>query len=254
MNMFLAFVSRDFSIERTYRFHLAIKLASVAMQLAIFFFISRFLEKPEYFVFVFIGIMFSSFFQFWLNVFAENIRQEQYWGTMEPVFLCPKPPLRVILVSATGKFILLFAEIAFLILAGKIIFGAGLKFSAAGFLPLFVINAVAFGGIGLLSGSFIMYFKRGDPVNWVMGAVFDLLSGVYFPISVLPDIAKNFSEKLPTTSALNLWRAVIINGELPNISQIIAQGAWAVILFGAGAWAFTIAFNRTRRKSELGNY
>jgi len=254
MNIILAFLLRDVSIEKTYRFHLALKLSGVAAQIAVFYFISRFLEKPQYFLYVFVGIMFSGFFQFWLNVFPENVRQEQYWGTFEPVFLSKNRPLAVILSSASGKFVLFVMEMTLLIAVGKFLFGSGFNLSLAGFIPLFVLNSLAVGGIGLISGSFIMYFKRGDPVNWVLGASFDLLSGVYFPVAVLPSILKGFSQKLPTTSALDLWRGLLIEGKIPSPHQFAVQAAWALVLLAAGAWAFSAAFDKTRVKGDLGNY
>jgi len=76
--------------------------------------------------FVFVGLMFSAFFQFWLNVFAENIRQEQYWGTMERIFLCPRGPLSIITSSVSAKAVILLFEIAAMLLIGKIMFGPGL--------------------------------------------------------------------------------------------------------------------------------
>ena len=254
MNIIRAFLSRDITIERTYRFHLALKFSGIVMQLVIFFFISRFLRNPGYFMFVFVGLAFSGFFQFWLNVFAENVRQEQYWGTLEHVFLSPGRPLALLLSSASWKFIVLAIEIAFLLVLGKQIFGYGFSLNLILFIPLFILNSIAMGGIGLLSGSFVMYFKRGDPVNWALGAVIDLLSGIYFPVAMFPDIMKDFSEKLPTTSALNMWRDILIFGRTPELSRFAVQAAWAFVLFAAGAWAFKAAYNKTREKGDLGNY
>ena len=256
-DLMLAFIKRDFLIEKTYRFHLALKIGAMVLQLAIFYFISVYVGKPEYFPFVFVGLMFSAFFQFWLNVFAENIRQEQYWGTMERVFLCPRRPLSVMASSVSGKTFILLLEIAAMLLIGKMIFGtdlAGPLKILTIFLPLIILNAFVFGGLGLISGSFIMYFKRGDPVNWVMGALFDLLSGVYFPVAVFPDALKVFSEKLPTTSALNMWRTALLAGKPPEIAQYLAQFGWAVLLFGLGVAASKISFDRIRAKGELGTY
>jgi len=257
MNLILAFIKRDFSIEKTYRFHLALKIGTMALQLAVFYFISVYVGKPGYFPFVFVGLMFSAFFQFWLNVFAENIRQEQYWGTMERIFLCPGEPLSIIISSVSAKAVILLLEMAAMLLIGKIIFGPGL----AGFfkvtiifLPMLILSAFVFGGLGLISGSFIMYFKRGDPVNWIMGAVFDLLSGVYFPVAVFPDILKSFSEKLPTTSVLNMWRAILLNGAKPELSQYLVQFGWAILLACLGTAAFKVSFDRTRQRGELGSY
>jgi ABC-type polysaccharide/polyol phosphate export permease len=99
-----------------------------------------------------------------------------------------------------------------------------------------------------------MYFKRGDPVNWVIGASFDLLSGVYFPVAVFPDILKGFSQKLPTTAALDMWRALLLDGAAPGLSQWLVQLAWALVLCGLGILAFRKAYDAIRFKGELGSY
>ena len=257
VNLFLAFIRRDISIEKTYRFHLALKICGILLQMVIFYFISVYMGKPEYFPFVFVGIMFSSYFQFWLNVFSENIRQEQYWGTMEKVFLSPIQPLIVIAASASGKFMIVIMETAAMILVGKLFFGAGFAgvFSIlAVFIPILVLNALVFGGIGLISGSFIMYFKRGDPVNWVIGASFDLLSGVFFPVAVFPDLLKGLAEKLPTTMALNMWRTILLDGNVPVLHDWLVLAGWATVLCGFGILSFKISFDKTRIKGELGSY
>jgi len=254
VNIWLAYLLRDFSIEKTYRFHFVLKITSVGLQLLVFFFISRFLGKPQYFLFVFVGIIFSDFFQFWLNVVTESIHQEQYWGTMEALFLCPRKPLTNIISSITGKFVFMILEIVFLLVLGKYIFEAAFNFNILFFLPIFIVNALLFGGLGLLSSAFIVYFKRGDPVNWVLSAVFDLLSGIYFPVTVLPDLLKNFSKKLPTTAALDMWRLALIDGRMPDLNQVFAQGLWAVIICFVGALAFRVAYDKTRLNGDLGNY
>lgn len=252
----MAFIRRDLAIERSYRFNLALKLSGILLQMAVFYFVSVYVGKPEYFPFVFVGIAFSGFFQFWLNVFVENIRQEQYWGTIENIFLSPGRPLALALASVSGKLAVILVEIAVMLAAGRLFFGAGFApvEKLAVFIPLLALNALVFGGLGLIAGSFIMYFKRGDPVNWVIGASFDLLSGVYFPVAVFPDLVKNIAEKLPTTAALDMWRGLLLDNTTPGLSQWLVQFAWALVLCGLGVLAFRTAFDRIRVKGELGSY
>jgi ABC-2 type transport system permease protein len=253
MNLFFAFLFRDFAIERNYRFHLLIKAASAFFQFAIFYFLSRFLQQPDYFSFLFAGLLFSRFFQFWLNAFTENVRQEQYWGTAELIFLAPQPPLMVAFSSTAGKFALLVLELAVYALIGRFVFNAHFLLSPA-FVLLFLIDAAAFAGLGLLAGSFILYFKRGDPVNWLVAGSFDLLSGVYFPLSVLPKGLRLFSAVLPTTVALDEWRNLLLSGNALSLKAAGVQAVWAVALIAAGTAAFRVAFQATRRKGELGSY
>jgi ABC-2 type transport system permease protein len=42
-------------------------------------------------------------------------------------------------------------------------------------------------GLGIISAAFIMRFKKGNPVTWMVATASELLGGVYFPIDVLPE-------------------------------------------------------------------
>jgi ABC-2 type transport system permease protein len=254
MNMVIAFFFKDLAMERSYRFHLSVKVLAVFFQLAIFYFLSRFMANSNYFPYVFCGLVFSRFFQFWLTIFSENMRQEQYWGTAEAIFLSPRSPLLMVLASASGKFFLLLLELAAYILAGIIIFGVALSPHLFVLIPFAIVNGIAFAGLGLFSASFIIYLKRGDPVNWLVSSSFDLLSGVYFPAAVLPYGLRVISPFLPTTSALNTWRNILLSGAMPEPSQVLVQFVWAFVLSCCGVIAFQIAFAAVRRNGELGSY
>ncbi|MHB9154823.1 MAG: ABC transporter permease, partial [Endomicrobiales bacterium] len=83
---------------------------------------------------------------------------------------------------------------------------------------------------------------------------FDLLSGVYFPLTVLPVSLRFFSLALPTTPALGLWRTIVLEGKAPLLSDVAIQCAWAVVLLAAGIASFHRAVRLVRIKGELGTY
>jgi ABC-2 type transport system permease protein len=254
MNAVIAFFLRDLAMERSYRFHFFVKSLAVLFQLSLFYFLSRFILKPDYFPYVFSGLVFSRFFQFWLTVFSENMRQEQYWGTAEAVFLSPRPPLAVLLASTAGKFALLLAELGVYLLLGIAVFGVRVSPGLLMVVPVALVNGAAFAGLGMASAGFIVRWKRGDPVNWLVSSSFDLLSGVYFPVAVLPRALQTVSGFLPTTVALNAWRDILLSGRLPGFEAWALQCLWAVVLMGCGIFVFRRAFTLVRRRGELGNY
>ncbi len=254
ISLLRAFIMRDYAIERSYRFHLLMKAADILFQLGLFFFLSRLVSIQDYFPFVLVGLMFSRFFGFWINVFTQNIRQEQYWGTAELLFLSPHGPLGILLASAAGKLALLLLELAVYVLLGRFLFGVTFSSGTLLAVPLLFINSIAFAGIGLFAGSFILYFKRGDPANWLVTSSFDLLSGVYFPLSVLPSSLQTLAWFLPTTSALALWRASFLSQSVPSFSQLAVQGAWALALGAAGLFALQLSVTLARKKGDLGSY
>jgi ABC-2 type transport system permease protein len=254
MNLIKAFIFRDYEIEKTYRFNFIIKTLSMIFQLALFYYISRLVQAENYFRFVFVGLLFSKVFNFWLNSFTENIRHEQYWGTSELIFLSPNSPLKLILSSSFSKFLALVIEIILFLALGRFFFGLSFSFFDLRVLPVALINFAAFGGIGLMSAGFIMYLKRGDPVNWFVSSSFDILSGVYFPLAVLPGSLRFLSGFLPTTSALIIWRKIFIEKTFPSLAEIGAQFLWAVALICIGVIVFKRSFDLTKKKGELGTY
>ncbi|MBN1824062.1 MAG: ABC transporter permease [Endomicrobiales bacterium] len=254
MNLLLAFLFRDLAVEKSYRFNLFVKLLAIFSQVAIFYFLSRYIEKPEYFAFVLVGLVFSSFFQFWLNVFAENIRQEQFWGTLEALFSAPAEHVYVILSSSFGKFVFNIIGMATYVVLGAVVFGMVFRLNAALFLLILLLNVAAFAGLGLVSAGFITYFKRGDPASWFVALLVDLLSGVYFPVSVFPEKIRRVSEFLPTTAALDIWRNSLLGTGRVGFGDVALQALWGALLMAAGLVSINAAIRGVKKKGDLGNY
>ena len=59
---------------------------------------------------------------------------------------------------------------------------------------VFLVSELAFSSIGILSATFTLVFKRGDPILWLFGGLSWLLGrGVFYPVEVLP----HFLRKVP---------------------------------------------------------
>lgn len=95
-------------------------------------------------------------------------------GTLEMVFLSPFRPS--LLIISMSLWTLIFTLITTLIyfLFGFLFFGVNL--SGANFLGAmipFVLTIISFTSIGIISASFIMIFKKGDPIAWVISLFSD---------------------------------------------------------------------------------
>ena len=90
------------------------------------------------------------------------------------------------------------------------------------YLMLLILLTIApFLGIGLFAASFVLAFKQGDPVNYLLSLAITLFAGVLFPITVLPAILQGVSGFIPTTYSLDLIRKVIISDSVDFVSQEI---------------------------------
>ena len=253
-NLFKAFIVRDIAVERTYKFNFVIKMFSAAIQLSIFYFLSVYLSKPGYFPFVLVGLMFSRFFQFCVSAFSDAVRQEQYWGTMESLLLYPGTAVKMFFSAAMAKGIFLILELLFYLAAALLVFKLNLFGNIVLFAPYFISNGVMFLGFGLMSAAFILYFKKGDPVNWLLTSALDLLSGVYFSVDILPRSVARISKFLPTTPALNSWREILLTGSFPGAAGFFLQLFASMLVFAAGVMVFNYSVREVRRRGDLGTY
>ena len=81
-----------------------------------------------------------------------------------------------------------------------------------------VLTTLVLACIGILSASFAMVFKRGDPFGILLGTGSALFSGVFFPTQLLGSGFHAVSRALPPTYGLDGIRRVLIEGQ--GLSQV----------------------------------
>ncbi len=260
MNSVRAFFLRDIAMELRYRFNLAVKILNSLFYMTIFYFVGALIPSGTilfsagYFPFVFAGLIFSRFFAICVGAGSELVRNEQYWGTAENLFLSPVEPAAIVISGVASKLLLACGEFAVMALVGVLVFGVQLNRFAVLVIPLALVHAAMFTGIGLVSAGFIMLYKRGDPAGWLLGILVDLASGVYFPVGALPKPFASIAAQLPTTAALNSWRMIMFDGSFPPAVSVVSQCLWAVVLFGCGWYVFGRCFNGARKNMSVGSY
>lgn len=263
--LFLAFLRRDALYHLSYRFQFALEMLSIVLYVATFHFVGKMFGAAEalaayggdYFPFVLIGIAFAGYQSAGLHSLADSIRHEQTIGTLESVLASPVKIPVFLLASVQWSFLYATLEAAVYLAAGILLFGAAFPAAHIGAaLLVAALTLCAFLSVGLLSAAFIIRFKRGDPVAWLLAAVSDLLGGVFFPVSVLPEPLRALSSLVPMTHALEGLRLALLRGA--GVAEVAAQaGALAVfsaVLMPLGLFAFRRALEASRRDGSLGHY
>ena len=123
-----------------------------------------------------------------LGLFARSIRESQLAGTLEALLSTQTSLLMIILLSAAYPFlwtsltVILYLTLGLGFLDVHVATG---NWPAAALLLILAISV--FSGIGILSASFVMVFKRGSPIPWLFEWLSWLLGGVLYPVAVLPE-------------------------------------------------------------------
>ncbi|MBI3550310.1 MAG: ABC transporter permease [Elusimicrobia bacterium] len=262
-----AFLWRDVRIQLSYRVEFVLNLLSILFAVGTFYFVSKLIGAaplPDlaayggaYFPFVLIGVAFSTYQGVGLRSLAQSIRQEQYLGTLEPVLSSPVRLPLFLFASAQWDFLYSTFEVGVYLAVGILVFGA--RYPHANLASAFVMLALtlsSFLSIGVMSAAFILRYKRGDPVAWIVGTASELLGGVYFPISVLPPWLKAASLLVPMTHALEgLRRAALKGDSLWEVrGPAMSLAAFTALVMPLGIWLFRRSLDAARRDGSLGHY
>jgi len=267
MRLFRAFVIRDFLNETSYRFAFLLSLGSIFFNVLVFYFLSIFIDQAaapnlaetegDYFSFVLIGIAFSGYFNASLTSFSGSLREAQLTGTLEAMLMTPTSLSAIITGSAAWIYIFTTFRVLAYLLVGMLI--SGLRFTNANYIAALaglVLAVISFASIGIIAAAVIMVVKRGNPVTVIFASVANLVSGVYYPVEVLPDWLQLIARLMPLTYALRLMRQALLAGaswsELAN--DFIALLAFCLILFPLSLIVFRMAVKRARLEGTLAHY
>ncbi len=262
-----AFIRRDFLAEKSYRLSFALGALATLANLAVFFFIGKLFGgglAPQlepygtgYFAYVFTALAFFGYIGTVAGSYAGRLRLEQTQGTLEAALSTPLKVLPMLAAMSAWNF--LFATFELLVYAVAGIFIFKLDFSAANWpaaAVVFLLSAACFAALGILSSCFVVLFKRGNPLAWVLNNFEGLLGGVYFPAAALPGWLAAVSNLLPVTYAVRAFQLAVHRGagfaELK--SDLAVLFIFDLVLLPASAWLFSLSLARARKTGTLGEY
>lgn len=263
-NKLFAFTHHSFILAWSYKLNFASHYIVPAASVLLFFFLGRLfnqagvtvVEGGSYFTYLLIGGAFSRYLELGIRAFAESLREEMLMGTIEPL-LATATPIRLALLAPSAWILIEGTLLMFFQLGIGALFGA--DFSRANWLSAII---VALAGIlsvlswGVLSAAYTLVFKRSDPINWFIGSIAYVFSGVFFPVSILPPPLQVVSALLPFTYTLRGLRGAMLNGATPAelLPDLLALFLFTGVLLPLALWSMRAAIFRLKRTGELAHY
>jgi ABC-2 type transport system permease protein len=259
-----AFLVRDFLSNVSYRFAFVLQLLGMFFTVSVLFYASRMIDpatagldgiKP--FPWLLVGIAFQIYFSTALYSFAEKVRSEQMLGTLEAMLVSPTPTSVVIFSSTAWDFTWAAVRILVYLICAVFVYGVQMNVAspvalAAGVL-LTLMSSV---GIGMLSASFILYFKRGDPINFLLSMSTAFFGNVIIPSKQLPSAIQWVSDWLPMSWSLQVVRGALLQGKLVGdlAGPIGRLAILSAILVPAGLFGARVAIRKAKREGSLVQY
>src|SRR5258708_26993032 len=127
------------------------------------------------------GLAVLNYFMTGFSSLANAILHEQVQGTLESVLMTPISVPTVIVASSAWDFVQATFFSFLYLFFGWLFFDVHYRGSFLLALVFLLLTTVVLSCLGILSASFAMVFKRGDPFGVFLGAGSALFSGRFFP-------------------------------------------------------------------------
>jgi ABC-2 type transport system permease protein len=260
LSAMLAFLQRDATMAVSYRLEFALRLATVVFYVTALYFVSQMIgSNPAlepyggYLPFAAVGMAMASFFQTGFDSFAKAIQREQLHGTLESLLMAPLRLSTIVLASSAWRFLWAAVIASVYVGAAVVLYRVELRGSPLVALAMLVLTTLAFASLGLLSASFVMVYKRGDPIGTALGGVSVLLGGVFYPVQALPEWLRAVAWCLPITHGLDGIRDVLLqDASLALVwPRLTVLALFAGVGMPVGLWCFRRAVRRARRDGTL---
>ena len=162
-----------------------------------------------------IGAVIWAYLGMIFEVLTETVAWERWEGTIEYTFMAPLS--RPVHLTGMGLFAIAYGLVQSVLLFAVVAFFFDLSLPGANFAAALVVLAVAsvsFVGIGMMTSVLpLISPEKGTQLGFVAQGVLLVVSGVYYPVSVLPGWMQWLATVSPATYALDGVRDAILEGD-----------------------------------------
>jgi len=213
------------------------------------------LDTERFMTFLLIGALLWSYLSMIFDVLSETVQWERWEGTIEYTFMSPTS--RVTHLLGMGVYAVVYGIIRTAVVLGVAMLAFDLDLSAANYWAALVVLAVcsvSLVGFGVVAAVMpLLSPEKGQQVTYIISALLLLVSGVYYPVKVLPEWMQVMAQFSPVTYALEGSRAALLGGA--GLSQLWGS-LWPLLIMGVvfvpmGLFVFNLGESYAKRTGKL---
>ena len=205
--------------------------------------------------FLMVGALIWSYLSVLFDVLSETVSWERWEGTIEYTFMSPASRITHLLGMGVYAVVYGIAQIA--IMFGVVSLFFDLDLSEAnywGALLVLAVCSVSLVGFGIVAAVLpLLSPEKGQQVSYIVSSLLLLVSGVYYPVDVLPSWMQAIAAVSPVTYALDGTRQALLEGA--GAAQLW-EDIWPLLVMGAvfvplGLWIFHAGESYAKRTGKL---
>jgi len=165
-----------------------------------------------------IGAVIWSYLGIVFEILTETVAWERWEGTIEYTFMAPLS--RAVHLLGMGAFAVIYGVLRTAALFAVVALFFGLDFPEANFataLLLLAVASISFVGLGMITAVLpLISPEKGAQLGFIAQGLLLVVSGVYYPVEVMPQWMEWLATISPATYALEGIRAAILDGASPG--------------------------------------
>jgi ABC-2 type transport system permease protein len=226
--------------------------------------------QGQYVTFLAVGMVFNTLLEASLRGPYQGLSWDYWYGRLETILLSPCPMVLEMLAHVGWAYVRALVNALLFGLLG-LAFGAQFAASPSNLLLAFLALALANLGVlgfGFASAAMFMLINakgNNDPISWLIGVLQGLVTGVYFPTTLLPAPLAAAALLLPQTYAIDVAHRLLapnaetprlpLHGALPPVTvDLLALLFLAMALPIVGGLVFRIGLSKARRDGGLSRW
>ena len=259
---FVSMTRKEFTVLTRYKFSFILSFVQVMVIMFVFTVAAMVLTPPDQESFG-VGIMFYSFILFMFFSTAlwdigNSLREEQYQGTLESLFMSPISYFSTLVSRIFSNVIWTSLNVAIAFIFMSIVFGKlqvqnALLGMVILVLSLFVCFGFSFGFAGLA----LQYKESMNTLTNFLQFFFMIVCAMFFPFSALPDVVLIVSRLIPLSYCVDLFRSTLL-GTIPELLPYELEFGivviFAIVLPFLGIGFFRQTVTNAKKRGTLAEY
>ena len=252
-----AFVERNWNLVRRYwAWEIAFFVYRLASSLAVVYIgKAQATNAPDLVVFLALGTLVWAYLSAIFDNIAEMIQWERWEGTIEYTLMAPVR--RTTQMLGVSIFSIGYGLLRTVLLLGGTALFFDLDLGRANYLSALVVllvGSLSFVGIGIMASTLpLLSAERGAQMVFIISALLLLISGVYYPVDVLPRWMQWLATVSPATYVLDGTRAAILEGAgVGDLGrELLLLLLIGIVSIPAGVWVFLRVERYAKRTGRL---
>ncbi|RMH54638.1 MAG: ABC transporter permease [Candidatus Hydrogenedentota bacterium] len=253
-----ALMERDMAGRVAYRLSFLISGLSALLFFVALFYVaklvdSKLLNGSDYFTFAVIGVVVYGTTAGVVYAPRAFLMREFGNGTLE-IILSLRISLLTLLNASVVREIGQNVFKAVFVLSVLLSLGGHLRLERlAAVIPILLLALPASLGLGFFQAGLEMRLRKLGRVATILGGAGAVLTGVYFPVSLLPNFLERFAELLPATHAINAARALLAHGRW-DTAALTVLGIQSLLYLPVGLFVLESGYRALLREGTYLTY